>query len=285
MQSVESNKLQLVNSFSRGLMNIAKVISPVMAGIIMAFWPKDILYATRIVLIIDVLSFVGCAVLFMFLNIDVDKYHSRNSDAKFLQEYRTGFLAIKQNKSIQDLYFFLFLVAVIGTFPFLIKVPYVMDTLKGSTIVLGAVNSAVALGAILGSFLLIVLRMKTKLVSVFVCRFFQGVMYVGLALINTISPVIILYFVISGVASFSQVVEDTYQQMNIEREVLGKVMSSFITVHSLLVLISLQIAKYINKVASNNAIMLYSGIGFIIVSMIFMLKYCFRRKKLMTLPR
>jgi len=266
-QSVTADDLITTNSLSTGIVQTTKIVSPAAAGFIMALWPKNILLAARIVLGVDAVSFFISALIFIFLVKTGN--NGVSSKRNLFEEIKDGYTELTQNRRIVWFYIYSLLLAVAGTIPFLIKVPYVMTTLGGNSASLGLVNSFIAFGAVVGAAIAPFLRRKNDSRIFYTCRGLQGASFIALGMLGNMVYVYIAFILQAIVLNVSQISEESYQQFHIEGSVIGRISSLYISSNAIVVLIMLQIGVLIDKYLGNRLLYLIAGLWFIVCSVTF----------------
>jgi len=270
-ETVSSESLLLTNSLSTSINQVTRVISPAAAGFLMAFWRDDIIFATRVVLGIDVVTFLLSTVLFLFLL--PEKKYDKRVKSSFIKDIKTGWKALFENRTIKIYYIYAILLSIAGTIPFLLKVPLVMDILQGDAKTLGIVNSFSAVGAIIGAILANIILKDVRKKYFLLFRMLQGLAFLFIGIICQLWIVIILFFFSNLFQNISKVSEESFLQHSIEKDVIGRVSSWYISANALIVLIMLRIGVVLSNIISIDALYFGVGIWYFLIFVAFLIIY------------
>lgn len=234
---VEKDTLLKANAVFQFVQQISNILGPAIGGILIAFFPIPILFAFYGI------SLLIAALCSLFLKIP--RVSEPDAQESYFTRFTEGIRYAFQTKRL--LYFILVGGVIINFFLAPLHIFLVIITneiMKVGSIGLGWMDSAISLGALLGSFIILRGMIKNQIRLAMIGLSLEGItlMLAGL-LMNYIALLILLVLFGLGVC-FASVGIRTAFQLIIDEDKMGRVMSFL----SMLISISVPMGTYIGSV-------------------------------------
>lgn len=207
-------------ALNSSMVNLARLLGPSIAGIIMTILGEPICFLINAISYIFVIT---CLALMKLEKIPVHK-----SKRKIFEDFLEGFKYIKEHPPLKYVILLLAVVSFVGM-PYTVLLPvYVREVLKGEAHLYGFLMGAVGIGALSGAFFM-ASRESTKGIGNFIpraCLIF-GLALIAFSRVKTFS----LALPLVGIAGFGMATEtitsNTFLQLYTQEEKRGRVMSFY----------------------------------------------------------
>jgi|SRR6185312_628777 len=265
------DKSDLANAIAlnSSMVNLAKLVGPFMAGIVLDKLGAGICFA------LNALSFVAVIISLLFMRFDKPIAH--NSSKKVMSELKEGFAYLKVTPEISSVIVFLAIMSLL-VLPYGTLLPFYANIIfKGHASTFGYLNGCIGLGAICGTLMLASLKPSIDLKKIlFIATLILGI---GLVLFSHTTNLILAYFfaVITGFGTMAQVtVSNTIIQTTVTPNMRGRVISYFaMAFFGMMPLGSLLLGSISGLIGAPNAVLAEGIAALILLSMFF---FAMRRK-------
>ncbi len=207
-------------ALNSSMVNLARLIGPAISGFILEVW------GAKICFMLNAFSFI--AVIGSLLLLKLPAYIPQMHTKKMLEELKDGLHYLKQSPSLGMLLLLLALVSL-TVLPFITLMPIIAkETLGGSAVTYGYLNSSVGIGAFCGAMLLASLKTSINLRKVLVVA--TSALAIGLLLLSY-THTLLLAFMFSSVAGCGMMLHstiiNTLLQTTSSSEMRGRIISYF----------------------------------------------------------
>ncbi len=207
-------------ALNSSMVNLARLIGPAISGFILEVW------GAKICFMLNALSFI--AVIGSLLLLKLPAYIPQMHTKKMLEELKDGLHYLKNSPSLGLLLLLLALVSL-TVLPFITLMPIIAkETLGGSAVTYGYLNSSVGIGAFCGAMLLASLKTSINLRKVLVVA--TSALAIGLLLLSY-THTLLLAFMFSSVAGCGMMLHstiiNTLLQTTSSSEMRGRIISYF----------------------------------------------------------
>ncbi len=207
-------------ALNSSMVNLARLIGPAISGFILEVW------GAKICFMINAFSFI--AVIGSLLLLKLPAYIPQMHTKKMLEELKDGLHYLKNSPSLGLLLLLLALVSL-TVLPFITLMPIIAkETLGGSAVTYGYLNSSVGIGAFCGAMLLASLKTSINLRKVLVVA--TSALAIGLLLLSY-THTLLLAFMFSSIAGCGMMLHstiiNTLLQTTSSSEMRGRIISYF----------------------------------------------------------
>lgn len=207
-------------ALNSSMVNLARLIGPAISGFILEVW------GAKICFMLNAFSFI--AVIGSLLLLKLPAYIPQMHTKKMLEELKDGLHYLKNSPSLGLLLLLLALVSL-TVLPFITLMPIIAkETLGGSAVTYGYLNSSVGIGAFCGAMLLASLKTSINLRKVLVVA--TSALAIGLLLLSY-THTLLLAFMFSSVAGCGMMLHstiiNTLLQTTSSSEMRGRIISYF----------------------------------------------------------
>jgi len=207
-------------ALNSSMVNLARLIGPAISGFILEVW------GAKICFMLNAFSFV--AVIGSLLLLKLPAYIPQMHTKKMLEELKDGLHYLKQSPSLGMLLLLLALVSL-TVLPFITLMPIIAkETLGGSAVTYGYLNSSVGIGAFCGAMLLASLKTSINLRKVLVLA--TTALATGLLLLSY-THTLFLALMFSSIAGCGMMLHstiiNTLLQTTSSSEMRGRIISYF----------------------------------------------------------
>jgi len=207
-------------ALNSSMVNLARLIGPAISGFILEVW------GAKICFMLNAFSFI--AVIGSLLLLKLPAYIPQMHTKKMLEELKDGLHYLKQSPSLGMLLLLLALVSL-TVLPFITLMPIIAkETLGGSAVTYGYLNSSVGIGAFCGAMLLASLKTSINLRKVLVVA--TSALAIGLLLLSY-THTLLLAFMFSSIAGCGMMLHstiiNTLLQTTSSSEMRGRIISYF----------------------------------------------------------
>jgi MFS family permease len=216
------DKSDLANAIAlnSSMVNLAKILGPSLAGLVLAEFGAGICF------VINAVSFIAVIISLLFMRFSKPIPHNKSKNV--MGELKEGFAYLKATPSIGLIILFLAIVSLL-VLPYNSLFPiYAKDIFQGKASTFGYLSGSVGLGAIIGTIFLASLKPGANLKKILlVATFIFGA---GLILFShvTVFWLACVFAVITGFGMMAQVtVSNTILQTTVSPEMRGRVISYF----------------------------------------------------------
>ncbi|MDQ7092579.1 MFS transporter [Desulfosporosinus sp. PR] len=214
---VKGEQLTEGNAINSTTQSSIALIGPALGGVIIATLGLDISFY------FDGLSYLLSAFCVLLLKVKSNK-SQRTVEKGFIDDWLAGLRYVRNSSLVRSIIIAFVFYIFVGTSIDILLVFLVRDTLKLSTVWLGIVDSAWALGMLGGGPLMLFLRQKiSPLDSILLGLAGAGFMMFLLSLAPSISLVIPVMVIMGLGNTFAAVASTTVLQMSIPEELRGRV--------------------------------------------------------------
>lgn len=207
-------------ALNSSMVNLARLIGPAISGFILEVW------GAKICFMLNAFSFI--AVIGSLLLLKLPAYIPQMHTKKMLEELKDGLHYLKQSPSLGMLLLLLALVSL-TVLPFITLMPIIAkETLGGSAVTYGYLNSSVGIGAFCGAMLLASLKTSINLRKVLVLA--TTALATGLLLLSY-THTLFLALMFSSIAGCGMMLHstiiNTLLQTTSSSEMRGRIISYF----------------------------------------------------------
>ena len=202
------------------MVNLARLLGPVAAGIVLAAFGEGICF------LLNAVSFIAVIICLLYMHISYEPVEK--SKNKIWEDFREGFIYLKNSRPLRRMIILLGLISLI-MMPFSTLLPvFAKDIFKGNAGTFGLLNATLGAGALTGAFYLAAastkrLRFKKILVAVFI--FGSALLLFAL---TSIFPLALCFIALTGFGMMMCIAAgNTYLQTNVSDQMRGRVMSFY----------------------------------------------------------
>ena len=216
----DKNDLSNAIALNSSMVNLAKILGPSLAGLVLAEFGAGICF------VINAVSFIAVIISLLFMRFSRPIPHNKSKNV--IQEFKEGFTYLKATPSIGLIILFLAIVSLL-VLPYNSLFPiYAKDIFQGKASTFGYLSGSVGVGAIIGTIYLASLKPGANLKKILLVS--TLIFGIGLILFShvTIFWLACLFAVITGFGMMAQVtVSNTIIQTTVSPEMRGRVISYF----------------------------------------------------------
>jgi len=207
-------------ALNSSMVNLARLIGPAVSGFVLEVW------GAKICFMLNALSFT--AVIVSLLMLKLPAYIPQTHTKKMLEELKDGLHYLQQTRSLGILVLMLALVSL-NVLPFITLMPIIAkETLGGTALTYGYLNSFVGVGAFCGAIVLASLKTSINLRKVLVMA--TTALAIGLLLLSY-THTLFLALLFSSIAGFGMMLHttiiNTLLQTTASSEMRGRIISYF----------------------------------------------------------
>jgi MFS family permease len=210
-------ELAEANALSSATQSFVSLVGPAIGGFIILYLGINLSFY------LDCFSYIFSVLCIYLLKVKVEQYRIGENKG-IIDEWLLGLKYISNNKLVRDLIIAFVLFIFTGTAIEILLVSLVKETLMLSTLWLGVVDSAWALGMLIGGSVAFIMKRKispTK--TMFLGLSGAGVMMILLSFVPNILVAILVMTVMGILNTLAAVSSITALQLNIPQEIRGRV--------------------------------------------------------------
>ncbi|HLR64598.1 MAG TPA: MFS transporter [Pseudogracilibacillus sp.] len=259
---VEEEQLQRANSMIQTFAMISPILGPAAGGLLIATT------GFKGVFLIGGLMMLLASMIIRGLKLE-ERSHKDNQEG-FWQAFKSGVHYVKNDPFIMSVFMMAFIINFLFAGPIAIGLPILIkDVLQGTAVHLATVESASGIGALIGTLLLVFISFKKQGKLVITSLAISGILIITLGLSTKVATVVILFVLMGIILQFVNIPIMTLLQKNVEKDMLGRMMSLLMTVSTGLIPISFLVTSTLVSMAiSIQLIMLISGIIILFISLL-----------------
>lgn len=222
LHEIVARKEDLPNAIAlnSSMVNLAWLIGPAISGLVLEKLGAGTCF------LLNALSFVSVITCLLFMKFP--KFIPTQHSKKVLNEFKEGYFYLKKNPNIGFAILFLGCISLF-VFPYSTLLPvYAKTIFFGNASTFGYLNSAIGLGAVIGTIFLASLKPGTNLKRIL----FINLLVFGTGLVlfshTTILPHALFFAMMAGFGMMSQTtISNTIIQTNVSKEMRGRVISYY----------------------------------------------------------
>jgi len=224
IKDLVQNKTDLPNALAlnSSMVNLAKLIGPAIAGIILDKYSDVACFG------LNAVSFIPVIISLLLMKLPKPALHPK-ADKNLKKEFSEAFFYIKNTPEVSSIIVF---VAVMGllVLPFTTLTPvFAKDIFKGSAYTLGIIDGVIGMGALIGALFLASLKQGTDLSKVLAINTY--VFALGLLLFSqtSIFALALLFITVGAFGMMSvRTISNTVIQINVPNHFRGRVISIYL---------------------------------------------------------
>lgn len=268
---VKKEQLTQANSIILSTQQIALLLGPMLAGLILTFGSFAAVFSTLSILLLIAAS------LIYFVNDPIKRGDAKESRS-VREDFIEGLQVVKQDSFIKMFIIFAVIINLFFVGPLAVTIPIFVDqTLHGTAMDLSYLETSVAFGALLGGVLTALIKIKKKRAMLSMIFFLiVGICVIGLGFVQLLIPAIILFFITNVFDQAGIIYMYTLLQERVEIDKVGRLMSLLMTASMGLIPVShAMVSGLFHLGVTLLTLLIVSGS---IISLIFLVTLLFGRK-------
>lgn len=268
---VKKEQLTEANSIILSVQQIALLLGPMLAGLILTFGSFVAVFST-----VSILLLIGASLIF-FVN-DPIKLRDEKKSNSVREDFIEGLQVVQQDSFIKMFIIFAVIINLFFVGPLAVTIPiFVTQTLQGSAMDLSYLETSVAFGALIGGVLTALIKVKKKRAMLSMIFFLiVGICVISLGFVQQLIPAILLFFITNVFDQAGIIYMYTLLQERVEIDKVGRLMSILMTASMGLIPVSHALVSGLFYLGvSLSTVLVFSG-G--IISLIFLVTLLFGRK-------
>lgn len=268
---VKKEQLTEANSIILSTQQIALLLGPMLAGLILTFGSFAAVFST-----LSVLLLIGASFIF-FVNDPIKRRDEKELNS-VREDFIEGLQVVQQDSFIKMFIIFAVVINLFFVGPLAVTIPIFVDqTLHGTAMDLSYLETSVAFGALLGGVLTAFIKVKKKRAMLSMIFFLiVGICVIGLGFVQQLIPAIILFFITNAFDQAGIIYMYTLLQERVEIDKVGRLMSLLMTASMGLIPVShAMVSGLFHLGVTLSTLLIVSG-G--IISLIFLVTLLFGRK-------
>jgi len=202
------------------MVNLARLLGPVAAGVILAEFGEGICF------LLNAISFIAVIICLLYMRIPYEPVKKSNNNVWI--DFKEGFIYLKNNAPIRRMIILLGLISLI-MMPFSTLLPvFAKDVFKGNAGTFGLLNGTMGAGALTGALYLAAsssAKLKFKVVLFTIFLFGSSIL---LFACTTFLPLALFFIASTGIGMMMfMATGNTYLQTNVSDQMRGRVMSFY----------------------------------------------------------